>query len=109
MRSNLFQADENTEAKPMSTVAAALFQFANPKAWIMAVTASATFFPDIEPFALAIAIFIGIFLGVGISCGFVWVFLGTGLKLLLANPFWNKASSYLMVFLILSTAAGIWI
>jgi threonine/homoserine/homoserine lactone efflux protein len=109
MRKNLFQIDDNIESRPMSTLSATLFQFANPKAWIMSATAAATFFPNIEPFALAVGAFIGVFLGVGICCGAVWVFLGSSLKLLLKNPFWSQASSYLMVFLILSTAAGIWI
>lgn len=36
-------SDKNTEAKPFSLVQAAAFQYINPKAWIMVISANASF------------------------------------------------------------------
>jgi threonine/homoserine/homoserine lactone efflux protein len=37
--------------RPLTTGEAVLFQFANPKAWMMAVTAAAAFLPGLLPLA----------------------------------------------------------
>jgi threonine/homoserine/homoserine lactone efflux protein len=78
------QASDN--AHPVSFLMGTLFQFLNPKAWVMTVTAAAVFLPrDFGPVARS-AYMVGITEAVGIPCLVVWALFGRSLKALLANP-----------------------
>lgn len=74
------------DARPMSFVSAALFQFVNPKAWMMAVGAIAVFAAGAEKFALGVVLTILIFELVGLPCNLIWVLFGQGLRRWLDSP-----------------------
>ena len=59
---------------------AVAFQFVNPKAWIMGLTAASVFVPDFEPRYLAIAAMCGVFSVVNLPCIATWAALGASLK-----------------------------
>ena len=71
--------------KPFSFIQAAAFQWVNPKGWIMAVGAIATF-TSIEqalaPQVITIAI---VFFCIALPCATIWLSFGLGLKKLLKN------------------------
>jgi threonine/homoserine/homoserine lactone efflux protein len=71
--------------EPMTFVQAALFQWVNPKAWTMALTAVSTYAPEHAPFqTLAlIAILFGI---INLPSTSVWTLMGVQLRRLLQNP-----------------------
>jgi threonine/homoserine/homoserine lactone efflux protein len=71
--------------KPLSFVQAAAFQWINPKAWIMAVSAIGTYTPS-EQTIYSILIVAGIFGIVNLPSISAWVCMGTQLQRVLNNP-----------------------
>jgi len=72
-------------AKPMTFLQAALFQWVNPKAWAMALTAVSTYTPQGQTFGavLIVAIVFGI---VNLPAVTTWVVLGSRLRRFLHDP-----------------------
>ena len=95
-------------AKPMSFMGAALFQFANPKAWVMAITGAAAFLPAMQPAWLAIAVYCLVFSVVNLPCVSVWAGAGSVLRRYLGQPFWRNLFSAVMVLLTIYSALAIW-
>jgi threonine/homoserine/homoserine lactone efflux protein len=96
-------------ARPMSLMGAALFQFANPKAWVMAVTGASAFLPVMQPLWFAVAVFCLVFCVVNLPCIGVWAGTGAVLRHYLAQPKWQKLFCAVMVLLTLYSAAAIWL
>ncbi|QUJ67214.1 LysE family translocator [Photobacterium sp. GJ3] len=65
------------ERQPMSFLSAALFQYVNPKAWMMSVTAVSTFTFSGEGYWLSALAVAGIFFVVGFPCVSIWAGFGT--------------------------------
>jgi len=96
-------------AKPMSFMAAAMFQFANPKAWMMAITGGAAFLPSMQPAWLAIAVYCLVFSVVSLPCVSVWAGAGSLLRRFLTQELWRKLFSAVMVLLTIYAALSIWL
>lgn len=94
--------------RPMTFWGAALFQFANPKAWVMAVTGAAAFLPPIQPVVAAIGLFCLIFCAVNLPCISVWAGTGAALRRYLTQPKWQRVFCVVMVCLTLYSAVAIW-
>lgn len=97
------------QAKPMSFGAAALFQFANPKAWIMGITGAAAFLPTLQPVWLAILLFCLVFSLVNLPCLSVWTAAGAALRRYLQDVFWRRVFSVVMVLATVYAAVAIWL
>ncbi|HJV74982.1 MAG TPA: LysE family translocator [Noviherbaspirillum sp.] len=108
LRSMAFGKDEQGAASPMSFTGAALFQFANPKAWVMAVTGAAAFLPPAQPVWLAIALFCAVFCAVNLPCIGVWAGTGAALRRYLVQPLWQSLFCGVMVLLTVYSAVAIW-
>jgi threonine/homoserine/homoserine lactone efflux protein len=71
--------------QPMGLLAAAAFQWVNPKAWVMAVTAISTFLPaQAQPphvFALA-----ALFMALNLPCVATWGAFGSAMRRVLQEP-----------------------
>lgn len=83
-------AEADTKARPLTFIQAALFQWVNPKAWIMAMGAIAAFTtsgPDINQQVFNIA---GIFMLASVPSAWTWLLFGVGLQRLLADDQWRK-------------------
>lgn len=93
---------------PMSFAAAWLFQFVNPKGWLMAVTSAAAFLPPIHPAALSIAAYCVVFVGVGLPCLCIWAGAGAALRERLLKPNWQRGVGLGMAALTLYAAASVW-
>lgn len=109
LRSMAFGEDERASAKPMSFLGAALFQFANPKAWVMAVTGASAFLPLVQPVWLAIALFCIVFCAINLPCVGVWAGTGALLRHYLAQPVWQRLFCAVMVLLTMYAALAIWL
>lgn len=72
--STAINKQDNTEAKPMTFVQAALFQWVNPKAWTMALTAVSVYSPTGS--IIAILIVALVFGAINLPCIGVWAMLG---------------------------------
>jgi threonine/homoserine/homoserine lactone efflux protein len=72
--------------RPVTFLEAAMFQFLNPKAWVMTVTAATLFLPSELTPALRGGYMAGIMEGIGLPCMMVWALFGSSLRGVLALP-----------------------
>jgi threonine/homoserine/homoserine lactone efflux protein len=96
-------------ATPMSFASAALFQFSNPKAWVMAVTGAAAFMPTTQPVAPAALALSTIFAIVNLPCIAAWALLGAMLRRVLKDPSRLRLFSALLMLLTAYSALAIWL
>jgi threonine/homoserine/homoserine lactone efflux protein len=78
---------QNAESrKPLTALEAAGFQFLNPKAWMMTLTAAAMFLPrELGVFA-ASSYMVGIMAVTNLPCITVWALFGSSMRGFLAKP-----------------------
>lgn len=108
LRSIAFQQNSAANARPMSFLGASLFQFANPKAWVMALTGVSAFLPALQPASLAIGLFCLVFCAVNLPCIVVWAGTGATLRRHLTQARWQRAFSVAMILLTVYSALAIW-
>jgi threonine/homoserine/homoserine lactone efflux protein len=98
-------ATDNTganKAKPFGFIAAAMFQWVNPKAWAMAVTAFSAYVPagTTPTWILLVAI---LFALIGVPCVSSWVLFGTVLKRWLHEPRTARVFNVVMALLLIAS------
>ena len=108
LRSMAFGRSDDDCARPMSFIGAALFQFANPKAWVMAVTGASAFLPTIQPVWFAITIFCLLFSLINLPCLSIWAATGAILRHYLTQEKWQRPFCAIMIALTLYSALAIW-
>ncbi|EHS53072.1 Lysine exporter protein (LYSE/YGGA) [Rhizobium sp. PDO1-076] len=74
-----------TKASPMTFLGAAAFQWVNPKAWVMAVTAMAVY-PDPQNYALTVGVVALVFAAVNVPSVSTWAGFGSALREWLSVP-----------------------
>ena len=97
-------APDSAGQRPMPAYQAALFQFVNPKAWAMAVTACAiaTKFP--LPTAAALPLTLLICAAINLPCVSVWALFGKSLRRYLPQAALRQAFNFSMAALVAATA-----
>jgi len=83
MASSMQIGDLNKESKPLNFIQAALFQWVNPKAWIMSVTAVSAYAPDKTVIGMIVVALV--FVLISLPSISVWAYLGTQLQKILTN------------------------
>jgi len=99
-----FSNSEKESGRPLKLYEAALFQFINPKAWVVALTAATAFFPNEENFYKA-TIFVAVtapFVCFPSIC--LWALFGSSIKTIIKNTKIKKIIEYLLAVLLLATA-----
>lgn len=71
--------------KPLTFLQAASFQWVNPKAWTMGLTAITAYLPPIEPIQ-GLVVVVAVFSFVNIPSVIVWTLLGVQLRRFLSDP-----------------------
>ncbi|MFM0290953.1 LysE family translocator [Paraburkholderia megapolitana] len=90
------------ERRPMRFYEAIAFQWINPKAWMMVLTAATTVHLSAD-FGLNATLMAVLFYVVGLPCICLWAAFGMALRNLLANPVWLRVFNVGMaVLLVLS-------
>ena len=79
------QARAAGSARPLTFLEAALFQFLNPKAWVMTLTAATLFLPRELGAVAADAYMVGVMALINLPCIAVWALFGSSLRTLLAR------------------------
>jgi threonine/homoserine/homoserine lactone efflux protein len=98
-------SDNNKESgRPLRLYEAALFQFINPKAWVVALTAATAFFPSDENFVIATIFVAGTAPFVCIPSITIWALFGSSIKLIIQNTKIKKIIEYLLALLLVITA-----
>ena len=90
-------------AKPITFYQAAIFQWVNPKAWVMITGAVATFTRQSESMHMQVLLIAATFLMLGPFCTATWLYSGVSLRRILRNPKYLRAFNISMaVLLVLS-------
>lgn len=90
---------EGAGARPITALQAALFQWVNPKAWMMTVTAAAVYTVPSDYLASLLTISV-LFVAVGTPCMGVWTVFGVALRSFLADPVRLRAFNIAMAVLL---------
>ncbi len=95
-------ADAANQGKPFTFLQAAAFQWVNPKAWAMALTAISAYTPEHHPIGsvLVVALAFGI---VNIPSISIWVVIGSQLRRLLRDPLRLRLFNWAMAVLLLGS------
>lgn len=88
-----------TRGKPIGFLGAAMFQWVNPKAWVMAAGAFATYIPAAPSASLVVAI-AALFATINIPCISGWAVFGTRLRRWLREPRYARAFNVGMAVLL---------
>jgi threonine/homoserine/homoserine lactone efflux protein len=89
---------------PVTFLQAAMFQFLNPKAWVMTVTAATLFMPHQLGALLSGAYMAGVMEGIGVPCMMVWALFGTSLRRFVGAPHGRLAFNVTMALALAATA-----
>jgi len=96
------------KVKPFTFTQAMLFQWMNPKAWLMAISAISTYALSTNYFYSAIFMS-AIFLLMSLPCVGIWLFLGTKLQHVLMNPRYYRIFNVIMATALIASIAMIYI
>ena len=91
-----FSTNDKDSGRPLRLYEASLFQFINPKAWVVALTAATAFYPSQESFFIAtsfVAITAPIVCFPSIC---IWALFGASIKTLIKNSKTKKIVEYLL-------------
>jgi threonine/homoserine/homoserine lactone efflux protein len=91
--------------KPLTLMEAAGFQFLNPKAWVMTLTAAAMFLPRELGLLTACAYMVAVMWIVNLPCITVWALFGSSLRGFLAKP--TGRATFNIVMAVALAATGI--
>ena len=86
---------------PMTFIQAALFQWVNPKAWTMALTAVSVYSPSHS--LTAVAFVAGVFGAINFPCIGMWTTMGQQLQRILTNPMRLRAFNVSMALLLVGS------
>ncbi|MCS6502457.1 LysE family translocator [Burkholderia thailandensis] len=89
----------NGKSRPMTFVEAIAFQWVNPKAWMMVLTAATTIQLSTDYGCNAVWMAL-VFVFVGLPCISVWAAFGQGLRGFLSNPRWLRVFNVTMAALL---------
>lgn len=87
------------ESKPQSFTQAALFQWVNPKAWVMAVGAISTYTP-LQGYFTNVVIISAVFALINLPTVSIWAGFGSLLRNALRDPFWLRVFNGVMALLL---------
>lgn len=99
--------DTLSDVKPLSFWQAALFQWVNPKAWIMATGAIAAFSTPAEDIYRQVLMIAAVFLTASIPSAWTWLLFGVGLQKLLADDIWRQRFNGLMALLLVASVVPV--
>jgi threonine/homoserine/homoserine lactone efflux protein len=99
------EAKAANSRKPLTLMEAAGFQFLNPKAWVMTLTAAAMFLPRELGLLAACAYMVAVMWIVNLPCITVWALFGSSLRGFLAKP--TGRATFNIVMAVALAATGI--
>ncbi len=94
---------EGKNGTPMTFLQACAFQWVNPKAWMMALSALSTYPLATQAYLPQVLMVALVFSALNLPSVAVWLSLGTGLKRYLDQPAYLKTFNYLMAALLVAS------
>lgn len=105
---DLPEATNQGAAKPMTFMQAALFQYANPKAWVMGLTVPAAYLPAEGHILVNTLVASSIFTVINLFCCGTWVQGGALLQKLMHKPTLATIINVTIVVMTVYCAAAVW-
>jgi threonine/homoserine/homoserine lactone efflux protein len=98
------RATENSDrdAKPLSFLQMALFQWVNPKGWIMAVTALSAY-TTASSYYTGVAIVVATFVFMGFTSASAWALFGASLKQVMTDVSYYRAINIALALLLVAS------
>jgi threonine/homoserine/homoserine lactone efflux protein len=93
---------DGQQGKPLGFWGAASFQWVNPKAWAMAISAFSTYIPA-APSALLVIAMSGLFAAINLPCVAGWALFGARLKRWLREPQYARIINASMALLLVAS------
>ena len=100
---------QNGDAKPFSFWQAFIFQYVNPKAWVMVISANASFSLAGEKYWLSVSFIILVFALIGPPSIMVWAAFGQMIRRFLTQPAFLKTFNSVMAALTAGCVVFIWL
>ena len=89
-------------AQPLGALAAAAYQWINPKGWVLAVSALTTY--AVSPnYAVSVIVVATTFLLIGFPCSGVWMLFGAAMRRFLADPRRARPFNWTMAALLVAS------
>ena len=102
---NVTSAEEKT--RPLQYYEAILFQFVNPKAWVICITAVSLFYPDKENLIVGTFFMVVMSTIINIPSISVWAFGGSVIRHYLGNKNLKKIIEWSLALLLIGTAFSV--
>ncbi len=93
---------EAVVGQPMSFIQAAAFQWINPKAWIMSVTALSAYTVAAHYYA-GVAFVVGTFVFMGVASASTWAMFGVGLRHVMNDPRYFRIINLALAFMLVAS------
>lgn len=105
------QVDDSGEAKgrPFSFLQAASFQYINPKAWVMVISANGSFTLSDDLYWTSVALITGLFILIGPPSVMIWTIFGQIIRRYLRDPTILRGFNLMMATLTAMCVYFIWI
>jgi threonine/homoserine/homoserine lactone efflux protein len=97
------EARTGVTTRPVTFLEAALFQFLNPKAWVMTLTAATLFLPRELGVIAADAYMVAVMALINLPCIALWALFGSSLRSFLARPASRKGFNAAMAVALAAT------
>ena len=94
--------------KPLTFWQAALFQWLNPKAWVLVVVAIPMFTSGENGILSEILVIALVYLAVSFPCASAWALFGTGIRRWLSSPLHHTLFNVSMALLLVASVALTW-
>lgn len=98
------EVDENGQGqKPFTFLEAALFQFVNPKGWVMALASAATFLPQDQSLFIQSLIILAMVFLINFPCVGMWTLFGQAMAKLFASDKARRIINGLLAIMLIAT------
>ena len=104
---NITTAEDKT--RPLKYYEAILFQFVNPKAWVICITAVSLFYPEQENLFIGTLFMVVMSTVINIPSISIWAFGGSVIRFYLNNIKLKKILEWLLALLLIATAISVFL
>ena len=95
------------KSRPLKYYEAILFQFVNPKAWVICITAVSLFYPEKENLFIGTVFMVIMSTLINIPSISIWAFAGSVIRQYLSNVRLKKIIEWLLAILLILTAVSV--
>ena len=97
------------KSRPLKYYEAKLFQFVNPKAWVICITAASLFYPEQENLIIGTLFMVVMSTVINIPSISIWAFGGSVIRFYLNNIKLKKIIEWLLALLLIATAISVFL